>query len=258
VNNEQEQIKLNRMSVQYRSFAITVRPRSGLNEKTQDALLTWIKQRCDHGILVTEGKNESKHAHLQMWNNEGRTRGVVSTAIQRICERTVPEWDRAQQKVMRDGIRIAYSDWFDDYLTDNLEKTGDDKGIVHYENIPEKTLDFYPTEEDQEKLKKKCNAVDPKYFEMNDKYSEYLKERDLRNNIVNCSTFLSWAMFKAKIYRVIEDPRKRRFVCESLWRYNDGEPNFADCLTREQIEMVVFDNMEKKKQVESSVVNNEQ
>jgi len=241
------------MAETYRSFAITVRPRGGLNDQTKEALLTWIKRSCDHGILVTEGNNESKHTHIQIWNNEGRTRGVVSTAIQRICVRTVKDWDRAQQKVMRSGIRIAYSDWFDDYLTDNLEKTGDAKGIVHYENIPENSIEFYPSEDDQEKVREKCKAVDQKFFEMNEKYSEYLRERDLRNNIVNCSTFLSWAMFEVKIYRCIEDQRKRRQTCDTLWRYNDGKASYADCLTREQIEMVELDKMN---QVEKSVVNN--
>lgn len=231
------------MSESYKSFAITVRPRDGLTDKTRQALLTWIQRSCDHGILVTEGSNQSNHAHIQIWNNEGRTRGVVSTAIQRICVRTILDWDRAQQKVMRNGIRIAYSDWFDDYLTDNLEKTGDEKGIIHYENVPENTLEYYPTEDEQDKRKEKFNAVDQKYFDMNINYTAYLEERGLRNTIVNCSTFMSWAIFEAKIYRVIEDPRKGRFICQWLWRYHDGKESYADFLTKDQVEMVELSKM---------------
>jgi len=129
----------------YRSYCMTIRPRNGLREETQAALREWcLKQhKC---VMVTEMEGVAKHAHCQVWYPEGKTRGDMCKAMQRICERTIDDFNEGgcQKKVLRQGVRIAYSDWYEDYLLNNLEK--EEQCTIILENPPEDTTPYYPSE----------------------------------------------------------------------------------------------------------------
>lgn len=208
----------------YRSYWITIRPREGLKEKTEIRLKKWL-QKQEHGMGCIEKENEARHAHIQIWNEEARERGVIVKSIRRICEETIEDWDSAQSKVMSNGIKIAYDNVCQNYCIDNELKNGEE---IFYDKCPDITEKYYPTEEEQEKVKEEANTGDIRYYKMNENYIKWKDKKNLckiRNQYeikADIASFLSWSMFEEKNMKIIQDPRVAKQVCYCLWRYHLG------------------------------------
>ncbi|AXH79057.1 MAG: hypothetical protein [Circular genetic element sp.] len=197
----------------YKSFAITVRPRDGITDKTVTALTKWFKA-LPYSVAVLEMQSEARHLHAQIWFNEPKTKGDISKQIHRICDRTISEFDTSQLKVLRQGIKIAYSDWYLDYLVDNDNKTDDAHIII--DNPPEKTLDFYPTEEEQDKLQNKINAVDPRMYALEQSFLERYPDNLTLKAVAQ---FLSEEMFVNRTIKCVLQQRDRTALCKTLHAY---------------------------------------
>lgn len=197
----------------YRSWCITIRPRDGLSDKTLDAAKKWL-QKCPYSFAVLEMDHEARHLHAQIWYNEPKVRGDICKQIQRICERTISDWDDAQKKVLRQGVKIAYSDWYLDYLAENGLK---EKPNIILENPPDKTLDFYPTEEEQQNIQIMKTAVDPRFANLEIKFYEWVGERDVSLKVV--SQFLAIQMFQERTIKVLLHQRDRKALAVSLLAY---------------------------------------
>jgi len=210
----------------YKSYAVTVRPRNGLSDLTMSELAKWVAKQ-DYGVLVIESESESRHAHLQVWFNEGRERGKITTAMQRICDRTIEDFDNAQLKVLRSGVKIAYSDWYADYLIDNKEKEDSDGlGEVVYIKVPDNPLEFYPTEEDQQKVQDKVNAVDKYYHKLLELWNEWWYGGPVMQT--NVASFLADMEFKSKKITVIRDNKTRHNTCRNLYHYIEGHADASN------------------------------
>lgn len=201
----------------YRSYALTIRPLLGLNDKTEDALIKWI-QKLDYAFMAIEKQDEARHAHIQVWFETPKARGDICKQLQRICERTIEEFNEAQKKVLRNGVKIAYSDWYLDYLADNDNKEGEEKGDIVYDKPPQQSLEYYPTEEEQENVMKMKNAIDPRFAKLEIQFHEWLPEGGTTNRI-SVASFLAWAMFDARIIQVKVNSRDRIALAESLFLY---------------------------------------
>lgn len=154
-------------SIKYASYALTVRPRGGLSPATEARVVDWLLKQ-DYYFACVEMEDECRHLHAQIWLNVPRARGEVCTSLTRIGEATIKEWDEPQKKVMRQGVRCVYSDWYLDYLQECEMKPEACKILC--QNVPDITHKFYPTEEEQQKLKDKTNAVDKEFFELEQMY----------------------------------------------------------------------------------------
>jgi len=197
----------------YRSFALTVRPRDGISDETVDAMKKWLT-KCEHSVAVLEKDTVERHLHAQIWFSATKARGDICKQLQRICERTIQDWDTAQLKVLRTGVKIAYSDWYLDYLVENDLK---EKPNIILNNPPDKTMDYYPTEEEQENVKAVKTAVDPRMAQMEIECLEYLGERDITKR--NVAEYLADAMFVKRTMKCILQQRDRKALCETLHAY---------------------------------------
>lgn len=202
----------------YQSFALTIRPRLGITDNTINAFKTWLLKQT-HSVAVTEMTNEARHLHAQIWLSEGRTKDDVAKAVKRICERTIEDWDAAQTKVLRGGIRIAYSDWYLEYLVDNEEK-----GCVEIDNIitnnpPDRTEHYYPSEEEQENVKAVAQAADPRFLKMEQECNKYLAQRGIELSIKAVAGWLAYAMFDERSMKVLVQQRDRTAICKTLYAY---------------------------------------
>lgn len=137
----------------HRSYCFTVRPgatgQPGLSQETEQRLMVWMKKQ-PYAVAVIEGEDESRHLHGQVWlEDPGCVRGQINTSLKRICEATIENWTKNNAKVLCQGTRIAYSDWFMSYLD---PETRDKCKILDYKyhvinNPPDKTEEYYPSEE---------------------------------------------------------------------------------------------------------------
>lgn len=202
----------------YRSYCLTVRPLLGLSNETEDALITWLK-KLDYAYMCIEKTGSARHAHIQVWFKEPRARGDVCKALQRIAERTIEDFNSCQKKVLRNGVRIAYSDWYLDYLEENEKKVGDEKGMEVYSVIPETTLDYYPSEEEQQKTQEMNNSVDPRFTKLEQQFYEWSDGLNYEITQDTVCNFLSDLMFNKRLIPVKVNKRDRVALAETLYLY---------------------------------------
>lgn len=205
------------MPEQYRSFAVTVRPQLGLSDETLEALNKYAESQ-DHAYAVVEKEGHEKHWHAQFWYDKPKPRGRVAEAMARICQRTIPGWSKPQLKVLRNGVRIAYSDWHLSYLEHNEDK---EPANVQVENAPLDTSPYYPTEDEQAALQAKVNAADPEYHRLATMFREDCDEEKPNERTV--ALWLAKKMLVEKSISIIRQKRDRLQKTRMLWLYILGE-----------------------------------
>lgn len=208
---------------------MTVRPLLGLTNETADALEKYIKKQ-DYAYMCLEKTDDARHAHIQVWFNEPRPRGDVCKALQRICERTIEDFNSCQLKVLRNGVRIAYSDWYLDYLEENESKIGDEKGVEIYSHVPDRSLEYYPTEEEQEKTKELANSADPRFTKLEQQFWEWIPYNGAEITHRTVADFLTDMMFNTRKIPVKVNKRDRVALAETLYLYVSKSTNGNACL----------------------------
>lgn len=206
------------MPEQYRSFALTVRPQLGLTDETLAALNKYAESQ-DHAYAVVEKEGHEKHWHAQFWYDKAKPRGRVAEAIARICQRTIPDWSKPQLKVLRNGVRIAYSDWHLSYLEHNEDK---ESANVQVENAPLDTSPFYPTEDEQAALQAKVNAADPEYHKLATMYAEDCPDV-VKPTERQVALWLAKKQLTEKSISITRQKRDRLQKTRLLWLYILGE-----------------------------------
>ena len=196
-----------------RSFTITIRPKLGLSVKTEEDVLKYLEKQ-HHAFAVIEGEDESRHLHGQVWLKNPRKKGDFNKSIERICERTIDDWTPAQLLVLRGGTKYAYND---DFVENYCQK--EENPEIIFNNPPAgDTSEYYPSEEDQNKIQAKANAVDKKFHNWETKFHEwYTQDRQVR--LGDVARWMSHAMFKEKSIQVIVDKKNRVQNCKSLYLY---------------------------------------
>lgn len=234
------------MTSKRKSWCATVRPRNGLSEKTEKAVIKWLKKQ-DYYFACIEMEDEARHMHIQVWYAEAKPRKHITQALKRVQQRTIDEWDAAQAKVFSMGTKIAYSDWFDDYCMHNPEKK-DEVNIVA-ENVPTSTVEYYPTVDEQAAVLAKAKAVDKKYHKLSELWVEWakMKGKDTTpvrgvEGIGDVGAALSWMEFVGKRICVMRDRRVRRAVCDNLYQYLRGKECKSIYMTKEQYDAYTFIN----------------
>lgn len=215
----------------YSSYAITFRPRGGLSDKTEEACVKWLKKQ-DFYFAVTEMDAEARHLHAQVWFNEPRARGEVCTAIQRIGDRTIDDWDKAQVTVMRGGVKIATSDWHIDYLLE-CEKKNELPNVIA-DHPPENTIPFYPTEEEQEAVRAESNAVDKMMFKLEKMFLERHDETE-SYTLKQVQAFMANMMYNERTICVITDNKRLSGICKGLFHYLNKSTGWQACATLYEI-----------------------
>lgn len=205
------------MPEKYQSFCVTVRPLLGLSDETLQALNKYAESQ-DHAFAVVEKEAADRHWHAQFWFNNARARGQIAEAMARICERTIEDWSKPQLKVLRNGVRIAYSDWHLSYLSDNEEKEAPN---IQVDTAPLITHTFYPTEEEQAATQAKINAADPQFHKLATMYREAYPEDHPTERQV--ALWLGKQELVDKTIPVTRQKRDRLQRTRLLWLYLLGE-----------------------------------
>lgn len=203
----------------YKSWAFTIRPRNGFPKTLDDKVIDWAK-RQDGAFLCFEKDGIERHIHGQIWTDIPREKGTVNRSIERLCANHIDEWDTAQSVVLRRGTKIAYND---DYITEYLSKEDN----ILYNNPPEDTSLYYPTQEEQDKVIRKSNAVDTHYHQMNEDLKEYMEKHEITKITTKfqVATFLNDMIYISKKYKVIKQKKDRTDLCNNLYYYHIQSKN---------------------------------
>lgn len=199
----------------YRSFALTVRPRNGITIPIVDALEKYCKS-FPHYQMVLEGENESRHAHLQIWTDIPTTKGDANKKLERVCSRSYEDWDQAQRKVLRQGTKIAYNDFIENYCIQNDLKG---ESNILLDNRPLDSDQYYPSEEEQEATKRRSQAIDQHMCSLELMFEEWNEVECRPLTIETVGTFLSDMMFCTRKIACVRQGRDRYALCTTLHAY---------------------------------------
>ena len=234
------------MVAKFKSFAITVRPRNGVEPLSglEKDVVSWFKKQSN-ALVVAEEQGEARHIHGQVWLDTERSRGEVVRAFDRIMSRNTL-YDNAQKKIMRSGVKIAYSDWFEDYLLDNNEKSEENKkkGTILFKNLPEDTYEFYPSESEQEEIQSRTNASDNRMFELELEFKKKIGDKEFM--LIDVANFLAWKCNVDRSMRCITDKRVRTGLCRALYHYMRKSTDGREWLTEgelEKLQLQLEDNL---------------
>ena len=195
----------------YKSFAVTISTVEDIQDKLQERIVKYLKKQ-DYAYGVIEHDSQGvRHAHFQLWyEGEGREKGTLRKPLNKIIEQYAP----LSKTHIAIKIKIAYND---DWLTEYLQKDIIEKLI---DNVPTGTDNYYPSEEEQEKVKNQANAVDQRFHRYKIDFEEWWNKPDeVAINKSDVARFILDMMFREKKYPVIIDKKNRVNIVTSLYMY---------------------------------------
>lgn len=80
--------------------------------------------------------------------------------------------------------------------------------------------------------------MDKKYYRLRELWEEYNVDGMLGINNRNVATFLAHIMFESKVYHIVEDPRRKVWMCNNLVFYLKGKGNYKLFLSKEERELI--------------------
>lgn len=227
--------------MEFKSFGITISVKPGIikGSKLENNLLKASKT-ANYYQIVSEKDGCERHFHIQLWFDDKKKKGDIKRKFERILSKEI-FWD-VDHKRHAIKIKICYNDWIMNYCEENeLKLNGDDLSEMLLDNLPANTEDYYPSEEEQDKIIKKANAVDQKFHHWLELWNVWEHKID-NPRLWDIASFLGDMMFKSKKVNVIVDDKARRQNCKCLLAYIQGNPTKNLFLSEEDI--ILSENME--------------
>lgn len=124
-------------ATKFTTYAITVRPRSGVSDADVILFTAFAKKYCEYYYIITEKDDDERHIHSALYLKASKTRSNVCTLLTRLFK----HFEKDELSVLQKGVKILYSNSF---LTDYMNK-GDNTVVVE-RNLPEMDVldNYYP------------------------------------------------------------------------------------------------------------------
>lgn len=218
--------------MEFKSYAFTVRPKNGLEKDLEDRLVAWLKKQ-DYAFAVIEMEGEARHMHGQIFSNVPRTKSAVQLSLERIQEKLDPNWCPASKKVLRRGVKIAYSS---DFIEEYLNKYN---STVIFNNPPEEESSFYPSQEEQDKVKEQSNAVDKRMHSISVLYKTWSEGNPILEGVIlpeeKIARFLYDAWYISKTLPTLQNLRSERELMRRVRHYIfPHEDNYIQLIPEEK------------------------
>lgn len=204
-------------SEEYRAFAFTIRPKQGVTESglIETKLTKYLSKH--NGFIVAEKTGICRHLHGVIFYLKSKRKYDLFLILKGIQEKEQgSELDYNEERVLKGGLKIAYDDNF------YTEYTNKPDSELIYDNLPESTTEFYPSKDEQERVRASSNAVDKTFHTLLELWKESQRTQ-ISQDSVKC--FMYELMYVTKKIKVIEDKKKFNQRCISLFHYIQGEFN---------------------------------
>ncbi len=208
----------------FRSWAFSIRPRAGVQENSdlENAIIKMVTKY--NGFVASEMEDHKRHLHGQMFFEKLKSSNDINEKMLNVvCERYIVDWDMDQKRCLYGGTRYAYND---DWYLNYTNKPDSIMLADCFDNIKDRTP-YYPTEEEQDKVKARHNATDKTFHHLKELYDN---DPVVVHNVILGSPsqgqireWLYQQMFVKKTIRVIEDKRKFNQRAEALYHYLPSE-----------------------------------
>lgn len=198
----------------FKSFAITVRPRNGLHGEYETRIVNWIKKQS-YWVYNFEKEAEARHIHAQIFCESEKRLGDVQRVLKRIAIEVDPTWDAPSQRLLVQGVRVAYND---DFIDTYIRK--DSEIPEEYYNCPADTSLYYPPPGEQQAVMDKKNAKDQFFHSLKVLFEENNPDyQPHQNTLKDVGYFVYNMMFVDKKVMVITDDRRRKQTIKALFHY---------------------------------------
>lgn len=229
----------------FRSFGITIRPRDGITDDCVKNVVKYLNRHPQYAVAVLEKEDTERHLHAQVWYDDPKYKGDIKKQLVRIVSNSklVHEWD-LPQKQHTIFVKIAYKDWYNDYLLENDLKIDSPNILIN--NPPLETDGFYPTQDEQDKVQAIATSVDPRFAKLEQDCLVYLNGSAI--TLRNIAVYLSFAMYVERSIKVVIHKRDRTALAQSLYAYMKKEINtemFIELTPEEKKENEKFKKVEK-------------
>lgn len=204
-------------TTEFKAFAFTVRPKEGVKDDgiIENKIIKYIQKY--HGFIVAEKEGLSRHLHGVIYFDKPKRKRDLYIVLKGYQEEEQgTELNYNEERVLKGGLRIAYND---DFYT---EYTNKPDSILILDNLPDDTSNYYPSEQEQAKVKRRSNAVDQTYNHLLELWNESGRTELTENSV---KIFMYEMMYVKKLIKVIEDRKKFNQRCISLYHYINGEIN---------------------------------
>lgn len=204
------------VTTKVRSFALTHRPRGGIDDGDIKKAVAWIKKNCEYYFVITEKEDDQRHLHASLFLKKPKTRSNFCTDMLRLFKDLDPE----EKAVLRKGCKFQYNaGWMKSYL-----EKGD--STVEIEKcLPEAHHLEHYFKEVPDLQKKGPKATDPYYANLEQLWYEYKRPIE-ECNPENIRHFLMNMMNNERKIRVIADNRKIFSLSCALARYINKETSW--------------------------------
>ena len=199
-----------------RSYALTIRPRDGVDHEQIIRFVSWVRKHCDYHHVITEKTDHERHIHAALFLKKKTSRSNLCLLLCRLFK----ELDTEELATLRGGVKKMYNI---DFIKTYMDK--DDHTIVIDKNLPEEsTLEEYFSEIPPPK-KKGPSSTDPFYKNLEKLWWTYKRPIE-ETNPKNLRNFLMNMMNNERKIRVIADNRKIFSLSCALSRYINKETEF--------------------------------
>lgn len=206
---------------EFQSFCFTVRPALGIPENSpiENAFRDLFRKNL--GFIAAEKEDVQRHLHGQIFYPKGKRKYDFNRdVLVKLCKKHISDWNPSQERVLKKGTRVAYSN---DFYTEYVNKND---SIMLEDNFPLDAEDYYPSQDEQDKVQARANAKDAKYHHLKELWQEHRHITDIPT-LQSVAQFMYDIMFVEKKYHIIEDPRKRSQTTRCLLEYLLEDPSRA-------------------------------
>lgn len=198
----------------YRSWAITIRPSSGISDSQLASVIAWL-QKGDYAYGVLHKDKKERHLHASLFLATSTSRSNLITRILSIKGLDLSESERRVQR-NRDAVKIQY----DSNFMENYMLTHDDPRVV-IDTLPEdkSLLEAYYPEKDDEQAKRKFKgspwflSMEKAWYEDNGQHW-FTKPENL--NVKGMEAFIHHRMYVSREIQVIVDSKRRTAYATAL------------------------------------------
>jgi hypothetical protein len=196
--------------VRFKTYALTLRPRNGVNQEQVNEITSWIRKRSDHYHIVTEKTEGAKHVHAALYLKVSVTRSNFCVVYSRLLKKF--NLDFEEIVVAKKGVRILYNN---DFVLKYLDK--DDDTVVVASSLPEvsRLQAWYPP---RPELKTKIEQHSKYYWQLENLWKKHTPVY-YEVNTVNARNFLFNMMYNERCLSVIKEDRQIIQVARHLVRW---------------------------------------
>lgn len=210
--------------MEYRAYAITVRPHGGVTDDQIAGVLKMVRGKCDYYTVITEKTGEDRHLHAGLFLKKPIQRKYMNQCLKTLV--CFKDLTKNEQFVLANGTKIMYNmDFVDNYMTKD-----DHTQLVAAEPPPDDiAVQYFPSEEEQKQAMRsaRINKAKNSHLAMLEEYwNEFYPDKPKTQS--NCTDHLASLMFEKRLIKGYRDMQTLKKTATMFFHYINKRANLTE------------------------------